>query len=136
MSQKSLTTLAVGAILGVGLLAPSAQAAPSAERVSSQPVTTAFVCPEPVQPAKSGNFAVGSGNAFGCGNGTIEILLQRHRAWGWSPVAQGTFNAPGTKTLYWDCSGVGTYTYRTLVSWRSADGKPHNRTSAEKRFSC
>jgi hypothetical protein len=136
VSKKSVLSVSIGAVIGAALLAPAAHAADQVGAAPAGSAVTVAACPVAETPYKSGHFAVGEGHAYGCGNGPIQLILQRHRAWGWSNVAQGSFRSPGEKAVYFDCQGEGTYTYRTVLAWRSADGRPHTDISDEARFSC
>jgi hypothetical protein len=61
-----------------------------------------------------GNFIRGSGSANLCGSGYLVVTVQRLRAWGWQSVgAAGQSESGAPVSAVYDCTGTGTFTYRT-----------------------
>ncbi|KOV85665.1 hypothetical protein [Nocardia sp. NRRL S-836] len=75
------------------------------------------------------------GKGWGSCAQSVDVFVQRLRAWGW--VIEGTahYNGPGSAVASFNCSGSGYYTYRTLVQWRDGSG-PQSAISGESRFNC
>ncbi len=134
MKVKNLVIASLATMVALALFPAAAQAAVAAEVPAA--TIAGPPCPVPNAPYKSGTFSVGHGYSRGCGVGAVRVTLQRHRAWGWTTAANGDFAAPGERTVYFNCNGTGTYTYRTVVSWSGSDGFTKTRTSSEVRFSC
>ncbi|MGW6445722.1 hypothetical protein [Lentzea sp. NPDC055074] len=64
---------------------------------------------------RDGNFIKGSGSATLCGSGYLVVVVQRLRALGiWESVGTpGTSESGAPVSAVHNCSGKGTYTYRT-----------------------
>jgi hypothetical protein len=61
-----------------------------------------------------GNFIRGSGSANLCESGYLNVSVQRERAWGWQSVGTlGQSESGAPVSSVYDCTGTGTFTYRT-----------------------
>ncbi|GIH07830.1 hypothetical protein Rhe02_58970 [Rhizocola hellebori] len=92
-----------------------------------------------VQVYRTGNEMVGRGRFNGCGNGNIiaSVHLQRWRGFYWEALVSRTMYGDGLWYAVWyDCTGKGTYTYRTIATGRTAGDKPFTRASGEVRTTC
>ncbi|MFI6504503.1 hypothetical protein [Nonomuraea typhae] len=89
---------------------------------------------------KDGNLIWGSGSLDGsCSQGSsANLYIQRWDVWRWVQMEDEVINGPGyVELIYFDCSGRGTQTWRTLVTWRNPyTGKPGSKPSNEIRVTC
>ncbi|NEA33805.1 hypothetical protein [Streptomyces sp. SID13031] len=90
--------------------------------------------------SRFGNEIRGVAGLFNCSGGVyyVTVTLQWHRWFGWSDLSSWTgYLQPGElKRLYYNCSGTGTYTYRTYISGRTAGGDPWFRESNQITENC
>jgi hypothetical protein len=85
---------------------------------------------------KEGNFIKGSGS-LPC-DGTATVTLQRTilGVWG-QDLTSITLNGAGdNRSVIWDCSGSGRYTYRTYITWRTVGGEPGFKESNHLEVDC
>lgn len=93
-------------LICLGVMSAHALAAPRAEAACS--IDVGFTI-------KDGHYIKGSGSGSGsCGHDDIRITLQRKRWWGGENLVRvWTSGAP--RSVIYNCSGSGTYTYSTIV---------------------
>jgi hypothetical protein len=132
----ALATVAL-LLAGAGPAAPSATAAPTS--AAALPGCNMDLHARPGV-RRTGNNIVGFGGFYGCSTQAYANLeLQRHRWWGWQTLKSwsGTMNPGQTYTLPgYNCSGNGTYTYRTIMTGRNNGGSPTFKESGHLRTTC
>jgi hypothetical protein len=128
MLRRVAPILAIGAA-SMALMTSTAGATPVTE---SAPVG-ALACHNAEAPTQTPGWVHGKG-AGSCAQ-SVDVFIQRLRAWGWVIEGSAHYNGPGSAVASFGCSGSGTYTYRTLVQWRDGTG-PQSSISAERRYTC
>ncbi|WP_089155505.1 hypothetical protein [Micromonospora sp. NBS 11-29] len=66
----------------------------------------------------------------------MTFQLQRQRAWGWETLDDVGYYGNGSGALSYNCSGDGTYTYRTYGYFSNGVGVPITKYSSTSRFTC
>jgi hypothetical protein len=139
----ALAAAMVAAVAGLALLLASvgSATAASAPAHASQAPASPSCKPEHARPAvrKSGNTIVASGGFYSCmGSPYAHMTLQRLRWYGWQDMVwrNGNFPADRTFSVPYNCSGTGTYTYRTWMNGRTVGGDPWYKGSRELRVAC
>lgn len=87
---------------------------------------------------KSGSQIVGYGSMQDCGNGQATLIIQKETCWDcWSNLASVTFNGSGyDQYVYYNCTGTGTQTYRTIITGQTIGGGYKTKASNEIRVAC
>ncbi|MFB9574215.1 hypothetical protein [Streptomyces yanii] len=119
-----MSALATGALLFSGLaLAPTAQAATCDVQIGTT--------------YKSGSYIVGYGSLSNCvSTATAKLVIQKWTGLYWKDYATGTAHQGYDTYVYQNCSGMGTYTWRTLITRQLIDGSYQTKTSNQLRVSC
>jgi len=92
-----------------------------------------------LQTYRSADLIVGSARINGCGNSSVRttVILQWGRWWGWEDLASRTAYGDGSwYGIFWNCTGTGTHTFRTIAVGRTVGGSPYTRVSNETRQTC
>ncbi|WP_157252722.1 hypothetical protein [Nonomuraea typhae] len=131
----------LGSSVAAAALVASIAATGPAGAASATGAGSAAVCEGHVGVThKDGNLIWGSGSLDGScsGGSTANIYIQRWDVWRWVQMEDDIINGPGyVELIYFDCSGRGTQTWRTLVTWRNPyTGKPGSKASNEIRVTC
>lgn len=88
---------------------------------------------------KDGSYIKGSGSGNVCGNDSIRITLRRDRWYGPENLDQVDTSGAPTSVVF-NCSGSGTFTYSTVVEYRtwtaSGLGSTKVKTSNKLRVTC
>jgi len=133
-------TMAVGALLATGA---SAAAASPATGQSSAGQTAGTENAQMLQDclqigltSRAGNTIKGYGSISGCtGRATIEIW--RSRFGGWETMSSAIVQGPGyDQTVFYDCAGTGTHTFKTVIMAKKLDGSYISKSSNQIRESC
>lgn len=110
-------------------------AAPAGAAVEPTSDFRVLACHNADAPTQSGSQIHGKG--WGDCPQNVQVYVQWHRAWGWEVAGNSgtSYRGPGSAVATFNCSGVGHYTYRTLVQWRDGHG-PKSAISPERRYAC
>jgi hypothetical protein len=119
----------LAAVTGVGVTVANASEVPIPAASAAAGCTA-----HPQLPRKVGS-TIHVGTTFSHCSGTVTLIVQRERWWGWQNVKAVGVPASGSPVIAYNCRGQGTYTYRTLVSG-TVGGNPKNWTSGGFRASC
>lgn len=107
---------------------------------SASPAAAACDAISVATPAKSGNYAKANSSICAQTNWHGQSSIERDRGLYWDTVTQRSIQGAGvgvTKQypLSWNCSGVGTYTYRGDI-WMTNTITLYEEHSSKRRFSC
>lgn len=113
----------------VALMTSTAAAAPVAQLTEAE----ILACHNAEAPTKTPGWVHGKGSGT-CGQ-VVDVFVQRWEGLYWKIRGQAYYTGPGSAVASYNCTGVGHYTYRTLVQWRDGQG-PKSSISEERRFEC
>lgn len=108
--------------------------------LSASPASAACDSISVATPAKSGHYAKANSSICAQTNWHGQSYIERDRGLYWDTVTTRSIQGagPGVTKQYplsWDCSGVGTYTYRGQI-WMSNTITIYQEHSSTRRFSC
>lgn len=92
-----------------------------------------------LQVYRSADLIVGGARFVGCGNPNSAAMayIQRSRWYGWEDLASTQFRGDGRwYSMYYNCTGSGTHTYRTIATGRTVGGSPIFKSSGQIRTTC
>ncbi|MGC5028913.1 hypothetical protein [Micromonospora sp. DT229] len=137
--QRATARLATAVVLLVGGIAlPPATSASAATSAATS--SAAAACDVHIGTTyKSGSQIVGYGSIEGCSSSSVAyVRIQKRTCIGcWDTVKSATVNGPGyDQYVYYNCSGTGTQTYRTIIEGSTIGGGYKFKESNQIRVSC